>query len=91
MKISVYHVGPALGSALYSLGGFPLPFLSVGTFGLIVAISLYFVVPDVQANQNDSPDDDRKVLNLSGIAKVSISTMLLNVELDSMEIVRGRE
>ena len=80
MKISVYHVGPALGSALYSLGGFPLPFLSVGTFGLIVAISLYFVVPDVQANQNDSPDDDRKVLNLSGIAKVSISTMLLNVK-----------
>ena len=67
----ICHIsGPALGSALYSIGGFPLPFLSVGTFGLLVAIALYFVVPDVQANPNDSPDDDRKVLNLKGIAKV---------------------
>jgi len=64
-----YMIGPALGSALYSIGGFPLPFLSVGTFGLLVAIALYFVVPDVQANANDSPDDNRKVLNLRGIAK----------------------
>ena len=75
MQTPVYQIGPALGSALYSLGGFSLPFLSVGTFGLLVAIALYFVVPDVQANQNDSPDDDRKVLNLRGIAKVRISAI----------------
>ena len=69
--ITHFHEGPALGSALYSLGGFPLPFLSVGTFGLIVAIALFFVVPDVQSNRGDSPDDDSKVLTLRGIAKVS--------------------
>ena len=73
MCIIVHFVeGPALGSALYSLGGFPLPFLSVGTFGLIIAIALFFVVPDVQSNRDDSPDGDSKVLTLRGISKVTL-------------------
>ena len=67
-----FDEGPALGSALYSLGGFPLPFLAVGTFGLIIAIALFFVVPDVQSNRGDSPDDDSKVLTLRGISKVTL-------------------
>ena len=71
--ITNFHEGPALGSALYSLGGFPLPFLSVGTFGLIIAIALFFVVPDVQSNRDDSPDGDSKVLTLRGISRVNIS------------------
>ena len=61
-----------MGSALYSIGGFPLPFLSVGTFGLFVAIALYFVVPDVQSNANDSPDDSHKVSDPKGITNVFI-------------------
>ena len=61
-----------MGSALYSLGGFPLPFLAVGTFGLIIAIALFFVVPDVQSNRDDSPDGDSKVLTLRGISKVTL-------------------
>ena len=60
-----------------------MPFLSVGTFGLLVAIALFFVVPDVQANKRDSPDDDSKVLNLRGIAKVAnfqkFSCKLINI------------
>ena len=63
-------LGPALGSALYSYGGFPLPFLSVGIFGLLVAIALFFAVPDVQATKRDASDDDSNVLNMRGIAKV---------------------
>ena len=62
-----------MGSTLYSLGGFPLPFLSVGTFGLLVAIALYYVVPDVQANANDSSDDSHKVSDPKGITDVFIS------------------
>ena len=65
-----------MGSALYSIGGFPLPFLSVGTFGLLVAIALYFVVPDVQGNANDSPDDSHKVSDPKGITNVLISIIL---------------
>ena len=63
-----------MGSTLYSLGGFPLPFLSVGTFGLLVAIALYFVVPDVQANAKDSSDGSHKVSDPKGITDVFIST-----------------
>ena len=77
--IFVWHIGPALGSALYSLGGFSLPYLSVGTFGLLVAISLYFVVPDVQANQNKYTSDCRKALNLRDISKVFIRMNLLTM------------
>ena len=80
--ITYFDEGPALGSALYSLGGFPLPFLSVGTFGLIIAIALFFVVPDVQSNRDDSPDGDSKVLTLRGISKVIINKFCtLNFEL----------
>lgn len=68
----VSHSGPAIGSALYSLGGFPLPFLTVGSLGLVIAIALFFVVPDVQYDKRDSPDDDTKVLTLKGIAKVFV-------------------
>ena len=79
MCISLCQIGPAFGSALYILGGFPLPFVSVGTFGLLVSISAYFVVPDVQAKQTYSPNDNRKILTLWGIAKVFILMMLLNI------------
>ena len=64
-------------SALYSIGGFSLPFLSVGAFGLLVAILLYFVVPDVQASANDSPDDSHKAADPKGITNVLISTTLV--------------
>ena len=66
-----------MGSTLYSIGGFSFPFLSVGTFGLLVAIALYFVVPDVQAQANDSFDDSHKVLDPRGMTNVSISRTLI--------------
>ena len=59
-----------MGSALYSIGGFPLPFLCVGTLSLFVAIALIFTIPDVQATIRNSSDDDSNVLNVRAIAKV---------------------
>ena len=73
----VSHSGPAVGSALYSLGGFPLPFLTVGSLGLLAAIGLFFVVPEVQWDKRDSPDDDTKVLTLKGIAKVFVKSNII--------------
>ena len=45
-----YMLGPALGSALYSVGGFLLPFLVFGSIGLIVALALLLVIPDVKSD-----------------------------------------
>ena len=65
-----FALGPVLGSVLYSLGGFPLPFLSVGIFGLIISVGLIFVVPDVQSEEGDSTDNKGQVLTIIAIIKV---------------------
>ncbi len=43
-----FMLGPALGSALYSIGGFQLPFLVVGSVAFVVAIGLVFIIPNVK-------------------------------------------
>ena len=40
-----YMVGPALGGWLYSIGGFTMPFLVLGTLLLPTAAIIYFKVP----------------------------------------------
>ena len=65
-----FALGPVLGSVLYSLGGFPLPFLSVGIFGLMISVGLIFVVPDVQSDEGDSTDNKGQVLTIISIIKV---------------------
>ena len=61
--------GPALGSALYGLGGFTLPFLSVGSVTLLVAILLLFIVPNVKTEEKDKRDAG-KSLTFAGLVKV---------------------
>jgi hypothetical protein len=41
----VFISGPALGFALYGVGGFMLPFVVVGLIGLAVAVALIFLIP----------------------------------------------
>ncbi len=40
----------AQGSVLYSLGGFVLPFVVVGSVGLVVATALLILIPNVRAD-----------------------------------------
>lgn len=40
-----YIVGPAFGGFLYELGGFPLPFVSIGSVMLLVSIVAVFAIP----------------------------------------------
>ena len=47
-----------------------MPFLFVGTSGLILAIALFFAVPNVEETRRCSSDDASNVLNMSGISKV---------------------
>ena len=40
-----YSIGPAIGGALYDLGGFKLHFITVGSIALVIAIALIFLIP----------------------------------------------
>merc|ERR1719210_1337441 len=55
-------IGPAVGSALYELGGFTLPFLVVGVWCSVSAIGLLFTLPNVNKNNNkeDTADNANK-------------------------------
>jgi hypothetical protein len=59
-----------LGSALYGLGGFSLPFFSVGSVTLAVAVLLLLVVPSVETEKKDKTDGG-KTLTFSGLFRVT--------------------
>ena len=40
-----YSVGPAIGGSLYDVGGFKLPFITVGSITLVIAIALIYFIP----------------------------------------------
>ena len=46
-----YMLGPALGAFLYEAGGFKTPFWVVGSLGLLVAIGMIFLVPNVKSDE----------------------------------------
>eukprot|EP00095_Tigriopus_kingsejongensis_P010457 snap_masked-scaffold1863_size26100-processed-gene-0.1 protein:Tk10457 transcript:snap_masked-scaffold1863_size26100-processed-gene-0.1-mRNA-1 annotation:"chromaffin granule amine" len=63
-----YAIGPAIGSYLYELGGFMLPFEVTGGFGLLVGVLIFFVIPNVQQDaetQDESNDGDGSKLKLT--------------------------
>ena len=45
-------LGPAVGSLLYSAGGFLLPFVVVGSIGLVVATALLILIPNVRSDES---------------------------------------
>ena len=70
-----------------------MPFLCVGTLGLLVAIILLFVVPDAQAITVDSSDGDGNDLTMTGIATVikfliCTFTMINILKVNPYEFVR---
>ena len=64
--------GPALGSALYEVGGFLLPFLVVGIWCLIGAFAILFVIPNVKMDDQKDSNETKKKLTLKDLAKVSL-------------------
>ena len=63
-----YMLGPALGAFLYEAGGFTLPFVLVGSIGIVVATGLLFVIPNVKVDEKKKVSE--KTLKLMDIAKV---------------------
>ena len=56
--------GPALGAFLFSLGGFPLPFATVGSIGFIIATLLLVVIPNVMPEPRKPSEKSLKLKNV---------------------------
>lgn len=53
-----YILGPALGSYLYELGGFMVPFETVGSILIIAAFAVYFSIPKTTKKKNEEETAD---------------------------------
>jgi len=62
-------IGPAVGSFLYQLGGFLLPFLCVGFWCLIGAFGILFTIPTINKNDSNNDSNDGKKLTILGLLK----------------------
>jgi len=70
-----FMIGPALGSLLYGLGGFQLPFFMVGGAALAVATAMLFVLPKVEASE--STDELARNNSISYSKVIKCPTLLL--------------
>ena len=50
-------LGPAIGSFLYSLGGFGLPFYFTGSIALVLGVMLFFAIPNLKQVSKEHTDD----------------------------------
>ena len=63
--------GPVIGSGLYNLGGFLLPFVTVGSIGVILAICLFFAIPSGEYKKKEECSKiKKKKLTWSGVIEV---------------------
>ena len=79
MKNNRNFIGPAVGSFLYEIGGFVLPFEIMGGLCLLAAFGLFFSIPDFpEDNRNgggdsltlSSSNDLKKRMGLTSVLKV---------------------
>lgn len=65
--------GPTIGGALYQIGGFPLPFISLGGFLFVAACITFIILPAPTANSNS--DCSKNVLDILKIPAVFLATL----------------
>eukprot|EP00095_Tigriopus_kingsejongensis_P001693 maker-scaffold3251_size9521-snap-gene-0.1 protein:Tk01693 transcript:maker-scaffold3251_size9521-snap-gene-0.1-mRNA-1 annotation:"chromaffin granule amine" len=74
-----YTIGPAIGSYLYELGGFILPFEVTGGFGLLVCVLIFFVIPDLQQDTETKEaiegEEKKTTLTIAAVLKSPILFM----------------
>ena len=69
-----FYTGPVVGSALYSLGGFLLPFVVVGSLDIVLAICMFFAIPTGEYEKRaDRNENNTKKLTWAGGFKESKS------------------
>ena len=67
----MYFLGPALGSALFSVGGFTLPYIVVASLALIMAIVLSVVVPKVYTDAKEEGDSSTVKMTFASLLTVT--------------------
>ena len=66
-----FYEGPVIGSAMYSLGGFLLPFVVVGSLDIVLATCLFFAIPNGEYEKTeDRNKNNTKKLTMAGAFKV---------------------
>lgn len=80
--------GPLIGSELYKIGGFTLPFFSVGAFATVMSFVLCAVVPDVGANDDisDAKNDatvEKKDASFTSLLRVTTQWQKLNTFIET--------
>ena len=89
-----YMVGPALGGWLYSIGGFTMPFLVLGTLLLPCAAIIYFHVPPEMFRVNKEADGKgevtlRALMRNPQVMIIAIASMLANSDYAFLEPTLG--
>ena len=89
-----YMVGPALGGWLYSIGGFTMPFLVLGTLLLPCAAIIYFYVPPEMFRVNKEADGKgevtlRALMRNPQVMIIAIASMLANSDYAFLEPTLG--
>jgi hypothetical protein len=70
-----------IGSALYSLGGFTLPFVFVGSFATVMSFILCLVIPNIKADPDKEKDSYKKLASIYDLLKVNDYFFTRNVRL----------
>ena len=58
-------LGPAVGAALYKIGGFKIPFFVIGGLNIVLSIALVVSIPNlknINTNDNSHNEEDNKIL-----------------------------
>jgi len=76
--------GPPIGGFLYSIGGFKLPFLAVGSLALVAMLPLYFILPN-DTSENLSNKSGGKVL-FQAVTTPSIAVIAITIAVGGMTL-----
>jgi len=64
------------------VGGFYLPFISIGSVGLALTIALFVIVPNVKSEEIKDLSDGGKSLTFSALVKVRKKIKILILKID---------
>ncbi len=78
-KSLLNNLGPAVGSFLYSLGGFTLPFFSFGLLNILLSVGLILLMPNVKKETQKIEEKNDKKLTFSAMVEVNIDKLKMMI------------
>ncbi|XP_031549471.1 MFS-type transporter SLC18B1-like [Actinia tenebrosa] len=81
-----FTVGPVLGGALYTVGGFKLPFLAVGSLFMLLLFLVCIGLPKKEWNTKQTPIRTlTKALSIPGVAMMALVQTILITDLSVLD------